>query len=385
MRVVVIGAGVFGAAAARHLAAAGAKVTLVESARPGSGTSSRGAGLVAEGLWHPTSLRLVQRSFQLLQEMSRAGEAQGHPFRFHETGSTTLVPPALMPTGRALARMQRDAGVPVRELQPEDLLALPRHAGMRVDDVALALHYPRDGWALPRLFSEVCATQAQMAGARQVRGEASLMRDDHGVAVWAAGERHAADAVVVAAGVSTRALLRDAGLDAPLQAYRTQALRFESETAERVPMLHDVVQGFYLRPGIPQHLVAGNGTTTTPEDALRWREAADETFVDATTRRLRRRFPGLEGRVGEAWAGIDAATPDRLLLAGPHPEDARVWLLAGGNGHGFMRAPAAAESLAAMLLGEKPPVDIAAYAPDRFPDMSQQFVIREGFGLEGPG
>ena len=384
MKVVVIGAGVLGAATARSLQAAGARVTLLETAQPGSGTSSRGAGLVAEGMWHKTSLRLVTRSLQILAQLSRSGEGEGHPFWIHETGSTTLLPPALMPAGRALARMQRGEGVPVEELQPEDALALPDHTGMRVDDVALALHYPRDGWALPRVFSEVCAAQAERAGARLVRGEASLMRGPDGVAVWAEGGRHEADAVVVAAGVRTRALLRDAGLDAPLLAYRTQALRFESETAHRVPILHDAVQGFYLRPGGPHELVAGNGTTTTPEDVLRWKDTADDAFVERTARRLRHRFPGIGGRVADAWAGIDAATPDRLLLAGAHPEDARVWLLAGGNGHGFMRAPAAGESLAAMLLGEKPPVDMEAYAPSRFADLSALFDIREGYSLEGP-
>ena len=380
MRVVVVGAGVLGASLARALTHAGVRVTLVERDRPGGGTSSRGAGLVAEGMWHPTSLRLVARSIRLLRALSQEGEALGHPFRFHETGSTTLLPPRLVPAARALVRMQRAEGVPVREMQPADLVALPRHEGMRVDDVALGLHYPRDGWGLPRLCSEVQAHQAQLEGATLVRGEARLSRG----AVVVGGDRHEADVVVAAGGVWTRELLRTGGLDAPLQAYRTQALRFADPAAERVPMLHDAVQGFYLRPGIPQHLVAGNGTTTTPEDPARWRADADASFQDATLRRLRHRFPTIQGAVSEAWAGIDAATPDRLLLAGPHPDDARVWLLAGGNGHGFMRAPAAAESLAAMLLGERPPVDLAAYAPSRFASMSDDFRIREGFSLEEP-
>lgn len=384
MRVVILGAGVMGAPLALALARGGARVTLVEKERPGSGTSSRGAGLVAEGMWHPTSLRLVARSIELLREMSAEGEAQGHPFRFHGTGSTTLVPPRLVPAAHAIARMQQREGVPVRLLQPDDLRGLPRHEGLRVDDVALGLHYPRDGWALPRLYSEVSHGMAQLAGARVLRGEARVMREGERVAAWVGGERIDADAVVVAAGVWTRGILREAGLDAPLLAYRTQALKLADAGAESFPILHDAVQGMYLRPGIPQHLVAGNGTTTTPEDVLRWRAEADDAFVESALRRLRHRFPGLEGRVAESWAGIEAATPDRLLLAGPHPEDARVWLFAGGNGHGFMRAPAAAESLAAMLLGRSPRVDLAAYAPARFPSMSPDFAIREGFSLEEP-
>lgn len=386
MRVVVLGAGALGAAVALALSIRGARVTHIESERPGAGTTSRGAGLVGEALWHPASIRLAQRSLEMLDELSRDGERSSHPFRFHTVGSTTLLAPRHVPAARALARMQAREGVPVREVEANDLVGLPRHAGMRVDDVALGLHYPRDGWALPRLYAEVCSLKAQLLGARHVRGEGRIMRDERGVAVWAAGERHEADAVVVACGVWTRRVLREAKLDAPLLAYRTQALRLPDPRAESVPNVHDLVQGLYLRPGLPRQLVAGDGTTTAPEDLLRWRAEADEAFVAHTLRRLTHRFPYLAGdaRAVEAWAGIEAATPDRLLLAGPHPHDPRVWLLAGGNGHGFMRAPAAGESLAERLLGERPRVDLAPFDPARFPSMDADFPIREGFAIEGP-
>lgn len=382
MKVVVLGAGVLGASAALALRRGGADVTIVERERPGSGTSSRGAGLVATGMWHPTSLALVARSVEILRRMSRAGREDGSPFAFHPVGSTTLVPARLGAQARGLARMQAAHGVQVRELDPDQAEAL--HPGMRVADIDFALRYPDDGWALPRLYAELSAYAAQAAGARLVRGEARILRDAGGVEARVGGDRIAADALVVAAGVWTRALLQTGGLDAPIQAYRTQALRFHDARAESLPILHDAVQGFYLRPGIPKHCVAGNGTTTTPEDPTRWTMEADASFQEATLRRLRHRFPYLpaSARV-EAWAGIDAATPDRLMLAGAHPEDARVWLLAGGNGHGFMRAPAAGEALAAMLLGDKPRVDLAAYAPSRFARMDAPFEIREGFSLEG--
>lgn len=387
MDVVVVGAGVFGAATALELARRGARVTHVERERPGAGTSSRGAGLVAEGMWHPTSLRLVARSIEIFERMSREGEELAHPFRFHQTGSTTLIPPRLAAAARALAKKQRDLGVPVREVEPNDLRGLRHHEQMRVDDVAVGLHYEHDGWGLPRLFAEVCSLQAQTLGVVHVRGEARLRRLPGGVRVEVEGrEPIGADAIVVAGGVWTRAFLRSGDLDAPLQAYRTQAMRLTRLDADKVPILHDAVQGFYLRPGIPQHLVAGNGTTTTPEDLARWEAEGDAAFIESTRRRLAHRFPWLADVPAgvEAWAGIEAATPDRLLFAGPHPDDARVWLLAGGNGHGFMRAPAAAESLAQHLLGHAPTIDLSAYAPGRFKHMSQAFDIREGFSLEEP-
>ncbi|HUR69787.1 MAG TPA: FAD-dependent oxidoreductase [Candidatus Thermoplasmatota archaeon] len=383
MNVVVLGAGVMGAATAFELARHGAEVVLVEPLAPGGGTSSRGAGLVCEGLWHPASLRLASRSIEILQAVSRSGDEEGHPFRFHPTGSTTLLSADQVPGARALAAMQAREGVPVREVVGEDIRGLPRHAGMRVDDVALALHYPRDGWALPRMYAEVCSIGARMMGAMHVRGEARIVREPLSVEVE--GERHRADAIVVACGVWTPRVLATADLRAPILAYRTQALRFSDTRAEGVPILHDAVQGFYLRPGIPQQLIAGDGTTTRPEDVGAWRAEGDDDFVAHTRRRLRHRFPFLAPDAAvDAWAGIEAATPDRLLLAGRHPGARDVWLLAGGNGHGFMRAPAAAEALAAMVRGKAPRIDMAAFDPARFAGHDGRFPIREGYSLEHP-
>lgn len=380
MRVVVVGAGVLGASAAHFLRAGGADVTLVEGSGAGSGTSSRGAGLVCEGMWHATSLALVRRTMAILEEL---GE-EGSPFSLHRTGSTTLVPEPLADAARRMAQQQRSWGAQVEVLAPADAARLPRHERVRVDDAALALHYPRDGWAMPRIFCEILEALFAEARGRIVAKPASLRRAGDRVEVVAGGEALAADAVVVAAGVWTRGLLQQAGLDAPLVPYRTQAIRFTHSEAHKIPILHDAVQGFYLRPSWPGQCLVGNGTTTTPEDPSRWRHEADDAFRDASAKRLAHRVPGFDAaRPTDAWAGLDAATPDRLLLAGEHPDAPGLWLLAGGNGHGFMRGPGAGESLAARILGRAPPVDLAPYDPARFRDAwSAPFQAREGYTLE---
>lgn len=383
MKVVVVGSGVLGVSAAWALQEGGAEVTLVEADSPGAGTSSRGAGLVCEGMWHPTSLKLALRSRERLEELGGLDETG--PFTFHRVGSTTLVPEELAEGARALARHQANAGADVRVLHPSELRGLPRHEGLRLDDAAIALHYPRDGWALPRLYAEIGNYYLEELGARHVRARARLVRGESGWRVRAGDETLAADHVVLATGIHTRALLREAGLDAPLAPYRTQALRFHHPDAARVPMIHDAVQGFYLRPHWAGQLVAGNGTTTNREDPDAWKRDADEAFVELTRRRIAHRFPHLaSGRVTSSWAGLDTATPDRLLLAGAYPGEPGLWLLAGGNGHGFMRAPAAGECLAALVIGKRPPVDISAYDPARFRGSSGEFEIREGYSLESP-
>lgn len=383
MRVGVVGAGVLGASLAHHLRLRGAEVTLVDAVGPGSGTSSRGAGLLGEGGWHETSIRLVTRSLQLLQAFSDECARLAIPFKLNVTGSTTLVPEGLVGSARALAALQREAGADVREVPPAGVPALPRHAGLDLAGVAAAFHYPRDAWALPRMYTEVLTMGLEEAGARVLRGAARLAAEGGRALLRVDGAPLDVDAVVVAAGIRTRALLREAGVDAPLLAYRTQALRVTHPRAHEVPILHDAAQGSYLRPSFPGQLVIGNGTTTHPEDPDGWDADADDAFIELSLARLRRRFPFLaEARASDAWAGLDAATPDRLLLAGKHPHLDGLWLLAGGNGHGFMRAPATGESLAAVMMGERPRIDLAAYDPARFSGrMSADFAIREGYSL----
>lgn len=380
MRVAVVGAGVMGVSAAYHLKKGGAEVVLVEGRGPGAGTSSRGAGLVCEGMWHETSLALVRRSMETLRALSAWAQEEEWPFRYWEVGSTTLVPARLASAAERIAAFQRRHGADAQVLEPAALAKLPRHEGVRLDDVALGIHYPRDGWALPRMLCEMRAGQFHEMGVEFVSSPAKLVRE--GGRVRVSGIE--ADAIVLAAGVWTRSLLRQVGLDAPLLPYRTQAQRFAAPGAHGVPILHDAVQGFYLRPAWPGQLLVGDGTTTTPEDPDRYREDADDAFVEASRRRLGHRLPGLaQARAMEGWAGVDAATPDRLLLAGPHPDAPEAWLLAGGNGHGFMRAPAAGEALAARILRREPPVDLAPFDPARFAGrMADPFGIREGYTLE---
>ena len=43
---------------------------------------------------------------------------------------------------------------------------------------------------------------------------------------------------------------------------------------------------------------------------------------------------------------------DSHFIAAPHPEQAGVWLLGGGSGHGFKHGPAMAERVAPVLRGE---------------------------------
>ena len=80
---------------------------------------------------------------------------------------------------------------------------------------------------------------------------------------------------------------------------------------------------------------------------------------------LRSRFKKTPGaRVVRSWSGFYELTPDHHPYVG-RSTDPAVWLTCGFSGHGVMHAPAVARSLAALILGRTPSVNISALDPSR--------------------
>ena len=68
----------------------------------------------------------------------------------------------------------------------------------------------------------------------------------------------------------------------------------------------------------------------------------------------------------EQWAGLRPATSDQLPLLGPHPSTSRHILATGHFRNGILLAPATAQIIAALIVGESPDLDLAPFAPARF-------------------
>jgi glycine/D-amino acid oxidase-like deaminating enzyme len=68
----------------------------------------------------------------------------------------------------------------------------------------------------------------------------------------------------------------------------------------------------------------------------------------------------------KAWAGFRAATPDKLPLIGPSLGQHNVFLATGHEGLGITTSLATGRLVADMILGISPAIDCAAYSPGRF-------------------
>jgi sarcosine oxidase subunit beta len=135
----------------------------------------------------------------------------------------------------------------------------------------------------------------------------------------------------------------------------------------------DATGHYALRPwGEGARLGDGVGTDVDPDA---WDPTAAAAFREKGLAHLDTAL-GVDATVGRAWAGLCTATPDRDPLVGPVADG--LFVATGWHGHGLMRAPAIAESLAEQVLGGE---GISGFDPKRF-DGDERFDPVEGMSLE---
>src|SRR3954470_10217763 len=214
--VVVVGGGIVGAACAYALAGAGVRVRLLERAYVASGSSGACEGNVLA--WDKElerELPLALRSAKLWERLARE---LPDDFEYDRKGSVVVAETeAELRAAGARARVLAGHGVAGEMLDGEELRREEPHAA---PDLPGGVLYPGDAQLEPRLATAALARAAVSRGAVPATGEAveRIVRGPGGraVAVETAGGRIPCDAVVVAAGVWTPALLQSAGLSVPV-------------------------------------------------------------------------------------------------------------------------------------------------------------------------
>jgi glycine/D-amino acid oxidase-like deaminating enzyme len=93
----------------------------------------------------------------------------------------------------------------------------------------------------------------------------------------------------------------------------------------------------------------------------------NQTILSAMLQRASMYLPDIRRlNAIRVWTGFRAATPDKLPLIGPTPDDDTVWLATGHEGLGITTSLATGELLAAMLTGARPAIPAEPYLPSRF-------------------
>lgn len=360
----VVGGGAIGLSIAREAARSGLAVRLLERGRIGGEATGASAGILAAQLEaHEPGplLSLSLRSRDLYPQFLRDLEAESGVDVDARTDGALAV--ALDATGaeeiERTYRFQRDAALPVERLDGASLRALEPALSPRT---LCGLLLPRE-WSLdPTVLAGALRIAAERAGVLVLPGEeARRLLVGHGRVtgvVTAAGERHAAGSVVVAAGAWSGLLGGEGMRPPPSEPIRGQIVCFAA-------------------PGLVRHVLAGGGYYLVPRGDGRIvagstmeRAGFDRGVTEEGLETLRGAARALVPRLGQAaiqasWAGLRPAAPDGLPVIGAGPL-AGLYYACGHLRNGIVLTPITALIVARLVRGLDAGVDLGPFDPARF-------------------
>ncbi|WP_342120022.1 NAD(P)/FAD-dependent oxidoreductase [Pseudoduganella sp. OTU4001] len=368
--VLIVGAGIIGAACADALSARGLRVTVVERDAVGSGATAAGMGHLVAMDDNAAELALSAHSLELWQEL-----VDGQPQRHEYSRCGTLWVAAddeELEAARAKALTMSERGLACDVVDAPDLYRLEPQLR---PGLAGGLLVPGDGLVYPPKSARILLARAVARGAVLLAGEVAALEE--GGVLLADGTRLAAGQVVLAAG--TRCLALAPGL--PLRPKKGHVM-----ITDRYPgfIRHQLVElgyvksahasdgesvAFNLQPRPTGQVLIGSSRQFDTTDL-----AAEPEMMARMLRRAVQYTPALAGlNVLRCWTGLRAATPDGLPLIGPAPSRRNLWLATGHEGLGITTSLATAQLLAAQMAGGQAGIDARPYLPSRFVDAGRAY------------
>jgi glycine/D-amino acid oxidase-like deaminating enzyme len=365
--VVIVGAGVIGAATAFHLSQLGAgDVLVLDRATVGSGMSCRSSALVRMHYTFGPEVELAVRSDAMFGAWP---DLVGRPGCVRRTGFVRIVSPGEEGALRANVAMQRALGARAEVIDAAGLKEVA--PGLRADDVVCAAWEPAGGYGDGAVVAGDLLAAARARGVRyRPHAAVASLLTGGGRVIGAelAGDRVYAGTVVLAAGVWCPPLLRTAGVVLPIETelHRVAVLAHGAGQGSPVACIDSVTQT-YFRPeaGGAMTLVGGfTGQRGADPDATAAAAGEDLTpLVQAASHRV----PALEDAgIARGVTGVYDMTPDARPLLGRLPGLDGLIVAAGFSGMGFKIAPAVGEGIAGLIAGAPAgSVDLAPFRPGR--------------------
>ena len=373
---IVIGAGMVGAACAYFCAAAGLRVTVLERGAVAGGTTSAGEGNILVSDKEPgAELELALLSVRLWAGLAERIGAQR--LEFEPKGGVVVARTAEAADGlAALAAAQRDRGVEVVDVTAAELAELEPNLTREVRAGAL---YPQDMQVQPVLAAAELLRQARLRGATVHTGceVLGLLRGRGGAVAGAAttaGE-FSARFTVNAAGTWGGDVAAMAGVHVPVLPRKGFIL--VTEPLPRV-VRHKVYSADYVAnvasgdAGLETSVVVeGTRAGTVLIGASRERVGFDREVSLPVLRRLAAQaidlFPFLaDVTLLRSYLGFRPYCPDHLPVIGEDPRAPGLVHACGHEGAGIGLAAATGHLIAQTLTGAAPELDLTPFRPDRF-------------------
>jgi FAD-dependent oxidoreductase domain-containing protein 1 len=363
--IVIVGGGVMGCAAAYFLARDhGAANVLVLERDPSYRTASSALSASSIRLQFSTPLNIVlsQASLQLMRPWM-------DKLSFVEAGYLYLASSAGAAALEAQNAVQRAAGADVRLL---DRAALhTQFPWLALDGIELGSWGARgEGWFDGPALHQCLRRGVQDFGVRFVQADAHAF-DTHSGRVRAVldreGRRHAADAVLLAAGAWSAPLAAALDVDLPVRARKRDVFVLDSPAAlPGCPLLIDP-SGVWLRPEGRGYLAGapprGDDVDDAPLDAIDHAQFDEQLWPV-----LAARIPTFEAlRMRSAWAGYyEMNTFDHNGWVGALPDASNAFTACGFSGHGMQHALPVGRGIASFIArGTWGDIDLTPLSPQR--------------------
>jgi 4-methylaminobutanoate oxidase (formaldehyde-forming) len=366
--IVIVGGGVVGASIAYHLTKLGKRdVVLLERKRLTSGTTWHAAGLVGQLRATANLTKLAQYTTGLYAGLeAETGQATG----FLQRGSISVATNTeRLEELKRGASMAKTFGLEAHEIGPSEIKA--KWPLLNVADIAGGVFLPNDGQTNPIDTTIAMIKGATMRGARifEHAKVTSILSDGkraRGV-VTDEGEI-AADVVVLATGLWTRALAARAGVSAPLQACEHFYIVTEPfpGLTPNLPVLRDPDHCAYYKEDAGKLLLGAFEPNAKPwaldgipEDFEFGELPEDLDHFTPILEAAMRRLPGLQNvGIRKFFNGPESFTPDVRYMLGEAPELERLFVAAGFNSIGIQSAGGAGKALAEWIVDGHPPMDL---------------------------
>ncbi|MFH8739242.1 NAD(P)/FAD-dependent oxidoreductase [Streptomyces sp. NPDC017964] len=363
-QVVVIGAGVYGAAVAAELTRRGARVTVVDAGAPGAGTSSatfswtNANGGKKPRAYHDLNVGGMEAHRRLARDMS--GSDWYHEGGNLEWGGDDAEREELIRKVDTVLGY----GYEARWLTRADVLRLEpdmNPAELTADEIA---YFPTEGWVEPvRLIGHLLSNSS----AEQVWNDAVVGFETADGLVrsvrLASGQRLPADAVVNCAGPQAAKVARLAGLDLPMRNRRgvliyTAPVAVSVSRVIRAPRVD-------LRPdGGGRILLHTHAVDDAARVSATGEIAVDQAAVDKVVEAGCALYPGIRAaNIESVRVGERPIPGDGLPVLGPAPELSNFYFAVSHSG--VTLSLYAGGLLAAEVLGENHTEELAAFRYDR--------------------
>lgn len=335
--VVVIGAGVMGAATACSLASAGRSVTILERFAVGhtKGSSHGKSRVFRFSYAEPHYVEMGMESLKLWRDLEeRAGVEI-----LEQTGGLDFGEEAL-----ANAKALEACGAAFGWVEAKDVGR--RWPQVRVDTGRPVLYSPDTGWTNADLAVETFIALARDQGAELVEGQHvhEIAPSDGEVVIRTADGSWSAQAVVVTAGPWSKDLLEQLDIELPVVPIRQTAAFFRQR--ETAPVFVEWGEHpLYALPDPDLGLKAAEHILDAPPDDPDEQGGPDMESVERVSEWVARRFPTADPKPATVETCFYTVTADESFILERH---GRVVIGSPCSGHGFKFAPLTGRRLAAL-------------------------------------